>query len=107
MAFIVKTFVRSSQQAGFKVCDALSSFWRVEDQETRSVTIALALVVQSNPSAWDNWQITVRLRGKETGLMETILRFASISLSKIETDLLGSWRPCQCVLPTVKTHTLE
>ena len=30
---------------------------------------------------------TVRLRGMETELMETILRFASVSLSKIETDL--------------------
>ena len=33
------------------------------------------------------------------GYMETILEFASVSLKKIETDLLGSLWPCQCVLP--------
>jgi hypothetical protein len=31
--------------------------------------------------------------------MKTILRFASVSLKIIKTDLLGSWWPCQCVLP--------
>ena len=35
--------------------------------------------------------ITVRLRGIETELIETILEFASVSLKKIETLLLGSW----------------
>jgi hypothetical protein len=36
---------------------------------------------------------TVRLRGMETALMEPILTFASVSLKKVETDLLGSWWP--------------
>ena len=32
--------------------------------------------------------------------MGTILRFASVPLTKMGTDLLGWW-PCQCVLPTL------
>ena len=40
-----------------------------------------------------NCRSTVRHGGMETPLMETILRFASVSLKKIETDLLGSWWP--------------
>ena len=36
---------------------------------------------------------TVQFRGMETEPMEIILRFALDSLSKIETDLLGSWWP--------------
>ena len=36
---------------------------------------------------------TVRHRGMETELMETILRFASVSPRKMETLLLGSWWP--------------
>ena len=46
---------------------------------------------------------TVRHRGMGTLLMGTILRFASVPLRKMGTDLLGSWWPCQCVLPTLKT----
>ena len=37
--------------------------------------------------------LTVRHRGMETELMETILRFASVSPRKMETLLLGSWWP--------------
>ena len=44
---------------------------------------------------------TVRQRGMGTPLMGTILEFASVPLRKMGTDLLGSWRPCQCVLPTL------
>ena len=44
---------------------------------------------------------TVRHRGMGTLLMGTILRFASVPLRKMGTDLLGSWWPCQCVLPTL------
>ena len=48
---------------------------------------------------------TVRQRGMGTvtgtSLMGTILRFASVPLRKMGTDLLGSWWPCQCVLPTL------
>ena len=36
---------------------------------------------------------TVRNRKIETGEIETILIRASVSLKKIETDLLGSWWP--------------
>ena len=36
---------------------------------------------------------TVRLREMETGPMETILEFASVSPRKMETLLLGSWWP--------------
>ena len=36
---------------------------------------------------------TIRIRGMGTELMETILEFASVSLSKIEIRLLGSWWP--------------
>ena len=43
----------------------------------------------------------VRHRGMGTLLMGTILRFASVPLRKMGTDLLGSWWPCQCVLPTL------
>ena len=42
---------------------------------------------------------TVRHRGMGTLLMGTILKFASVPLRKMGTDLLGSWWPCQCVLP--------
>ena len=38
-------------------------------------------------------QGTVRHRGMETRLMETILTFASVSPRKMETLLLGSWWP--------------
>jgi len=38
-------------------------------------------------------RVTVRHRGMETPLMETILTFASVSLRKMETLLLGSWWP--------------
>ena len=44
---------------------------------------------------------TVRLRGIGTELIGTILIRASVPLSKIGTDLLGSWWPQQCVLPTL------
>ena len=44
---------------------------------------------------------TVRQRGMGTLLMGTILEFASVPLRKMGTDLLGSWWPCQCVLPTL------
>ena len=44
---------------------------------------------------------TVRHREMGTGEMGTILRFASVPLRKMGTDLLGSWwASCQCVLPT-------
>jgi len=33
--------------------------------------------------------------------MGTILTFASVPLRKMGTDFLGSWWPCQCVLPTL------
>ena len=36
---------------------------------------------------------TVRNRSLETGEIETFLIRASVSLKKIETDLLGSWWP--------------
>ena len=36
---------------------------------------------------------TVRHRGMETRLMETILEFASVPPRKMETLLLGSWWP--------------
>ena len=39
------------------------------------------------------YSFTVRNRKIETGGIETILTFASVSLKKIETDLLGSWWP--------------
>jgi hypothetical protein len=42
---------------------------------------------------------TVLHRGMGTGVMGTILEFASVPLRKMGTDLLGSWWPCQCVLP--------
>ena len=42
-------------------------------------------------------QTTVRHRGMGTLLMGTILRFASVPLRKMGTDLLGSWWPCQSV----------
>ena len=32
--------------------------------------------------------------------MGTILRFASVPLRKMGTDLLGSWRPCPCASGT-------
>ena len=44
---------------------------------------------------------TVRLRGMGTEPMGTILRFASVPPRKTGTLLLGSWWPCQCVLPTL------
>ena len=44
---------------------------------------------------------TVLYREMGTGQMGTILRFASVPLRKMGTDLLGSWWPCQCVLPTL------
>ena len=47
----------------------------------------------STPPRNRNRANTVLHRGMETPLMETILRFASVSLRKMETDLLGSWWP--------------
>ena len=43
--------------------------------------------------AYMSESITVRLRGMGTGQMGTILRFASVPLRKMGTDLLGSWWP--------------
>jgi hypothetical protein len=74
---------------------------------------AKVLVLAGNPvSGFVEWGVkcvrvfictfmfTVAHPGMETELMETIWRFASVSLKKIETDLLGSWWPGrQCVLP--------
>jgi hypothetical protein len=47
----------------------------------------------SKCSAVQQTASTVRNRRIETGQIETILTFASVSLKKIETDLLGSWWP--------------
>jgi len=44
---------------------------------------------------------TVARPGIGTEPIGTILRFASVPLKKIGTDLLGSLWPCQCVLPTL------
>ena len=58
------------------------------------VALACLLALARSPA-------TVRQRGMGTLLMGTILRFASVPLRKMGTDLLGSWWPCQCVLPTL------
>ena len=52
---------------------------------------AAALVLSS--SLFAAIAITVRRGEIETGQIETSLMRASVSLKKIETDLLGSWWP--------------
>jgi hypothetical protein len=85
------SYERSARPWEWLPCDCVTGLVRKLKKATSKTRQARALELVEAGG--------IRRRGVGTELMGTILRFASVPLKKIGTDLLGFLWPCQCVLP--------